>query len=64
MQRSWKNESRHATFDAADTKRKLLIEKNGEDFQVKVKLLRSENCFIVKTWSPPVIVPKKRKRQA
>ena len=61
MQKSWKNESRHSTFKSADEKRKTLIEKNNDDFLVKVKFMSSENCFVVKTWTPPTTPPKKAK---
>lgn len=53
MNKTWKNHSRHSTFESADAKRKELLEASEKDFKVKVKFSRSENNFLVKTWSPP-----------
>lgn len=53
MEKCWKNESRHDTFESADHRRKKLLEKKTEGLLVKVKLMRSDNRFVVKTWTPP-----------
>jgi len=61
MNKTWKNHSRHSTFETADAKRKELLEKYDKDFKVKVKFMRSENNFLVKTWTPPADKPKSNK---
>ena len=50
--KEWKNVSQHNSYEAADKKRKFLLEQNkdNEDFLVKVKRRRpGNNNYVVKT---------------
>ena len=52
--KEWKNVSQHDSYEAADKKRKFLLEQNkdNEDFLVKVKRLRTgDNNYVVKTYT-------------
>ena len=52
VEKSWKNDSRHNTFDAADKKRKLLLKKNEDNNNFLVKVKRcglGGTRFVVKT---------------
>ena len=53
MEKTWKNESRHTTFESADQRRKTLLAQNTPGMLVKVKLMNSDNTFVVKTHNPP-----------
>ena len=52
MTKSWKNESKHSSFESADDRRNELLAKGTEGFEVKEKFLNSESRFVVKTWNP------------
>ena len=52
--KEWKSVSRHNSYEAADKKRKFLLEQNkdNEDFLVKVKRRRTgDNSYVVKTYT-------------
>lgn len=53
MEKTWKNESRHQTFESADQRRNTLVKQNISGMLVKVRLMNSDNTFVVKTWTPP-----------
>jgi hypothetical protein len=66
--KSWKNESYHASYAAADEKRHKLINiwKSSEQhsgMQVKVKFLPSRDQFVVKTRLHPDFEVKKEKKR-
>jgi hypothetical protein len=48
--KSWKNDSKHETFEAADARRNQLLAKNSQSLVVKVKRMYSDGSFVVKTW--------------
>jgi|TARA_R110000851_G_scaffold38519_4_gene98843 hypothetical protein len=57
VEKSWKNDSKHESFAAADKKRKLLLKKNkdNESFLVKVKRHGFGGTrYVVKTYTNPV----------
>jgi len=45
----WKIVGTFTSFEEADKKRKRLLRKKGNPFNVKVKLMRKNNNFVVKT---------------
>ena len=53
MEKTWKNESRHTTFESADERRNALLAQNVPGMLVKVKLMNSDDTFVVKTHKPP-----------
>ena len=59
--KDWKNDSKHATFEAADTRRNQLLAETSRNLKVKVKRMNSDGTFIVKTWREPV---KEKKAEA
>tara|TARA_X000001388_G_scaffold66705_1_gene53645 strand:- start:144 stop:425 length:282 start_codon:yes stop_codon:yes gene_type:complete len=68
LNKPWKNESFHQSFDLADTKRKKLLNIwEGNDshkgMQVKVKFLASKDMFVVKTRLHPDFDIKKENKK-
>jgi len=56
VEKSWKNDSRHESFAAADKKRKFLLKKNKDidSFLAKVKRCGDGGTrFVVKTYMKP-----------
>ena len=52
--KEWKNVSKHDSYEAADKKRKILLDqhKNNDNFLVKVKRCGSGgNSYVVKTYT-------------
>ena len=69
--KEWKNVSQHNSYEAADKKRKFLLEQNkdNEDFLVKVKRRRTgDNNYVVKTYTKEEVkeskYAKKKKERA
>ena len=67
--KSWKNESFHETFEAADAIRNKLIriwnnDSKHEGMQIKIKWMPSKNRFAVKTRLHPDIETKKEKKKS
>jgi len=69
--KEWKNVSQHNSYDAADKKRKFLLEQNkdNEDFLAKVKRRRTgNNNYVVKTYTKEEVkeskYAKKKKERA
>jgi len=62
VEKSWKNDSRHDTFVAADKKRKLLLKKNKDNNSFLVKVKRcglGGTRFVVKTYMAPTTIESK-----
>ena len=69
VNKPWKNESWHATFEEADSIRNKLIRIWKEDIkykgmQVKVRWMPSRNKFVVKTRLHPDFEPKKEEKKS
>ena len=50
MAKIWSNDSRHDTFEAADIRRNALLDEKTAGLLVKVKLMHSNDQFVVKTY--------------
>ena len=50
LTKTWTNDSRHNTFEAADIRRNALLDKKTAGLLVKVKLMHSNDQFVVKTY--------------
>ena len=58
---SWKTDSKHTTFESADTKRKTLL-KESENLSVKVRR-RPDNTYTVKTRMSAASEPSAKKSE-
>ena len=68
VNKPWKNQSFHNTFEEADLIRNKLInvwkeDKKQEGMQAKVKWMPSKNKFVVKTRLHPDFEPKKEEKK-
>ena len=68
VNKPWKNESFHTSFEEADSVRSKLLRIWKEDtkhkgMQVKVKWMPSKNKFVVKTRLHPDFEPKKEEKK-
>jgi hypothetical protein len=69
INKPWKNESFHTTFEEADSIRNKLLriwesDKKHEGMQIKVRWLPSKNKFVVKTRLHPDFEVKKEEKKS
>tara|TARA_Y100000310_G_scaffold149396_2_gene148721 strand:- start:18568 stop:18855 length:288 start_codon:yes stop_codon:yes gene_type:complete len=47
----WRKVAKYKTYEEADKKRKKILRKDGDTLDVKVRLMRKDDTFVVKTRS-------------